>query len=862
MFKYRNLFIKVLSISLSLIILSSAVSFPAFAAVILEQAKYNNILNTDLQGKSSTLQVQPTVNAPLQPQQGNRDKDHKTDAQRKEEYKKNLENDIKNFKANRYIVKYRDEQSIPQFINGDKKNDIGKNYDSSKITAAGIESSKKISGNKNRNYAIVSLKNNLTPNDFLSAMKSAGIDSNIEYVQPDYTMTASATSTDPLYLQQWGLKTISNSPVTIIGAGVSDAWANSQGEGVIVAVLDSGIDITHPDLAGIISSKGVFDFYNYSGNYAYNVSSSFTYSVSSNYSLYYDAWHGTHVSGIIAAQKDNNLGITGVAPKATILPIKIFQGGVAYTSDIINAIAYADSMGAKVINCSWGSRFNNPALEDAISKSSALFVCATGNNLYDTDNYPIYPAAYSTTHNNVISVAAIDQSGKLCRFSNYGPTTVDIAAPGRNILSTWINNDYQSIDGTSMSAAFVSGAAALVFAKGTYTTADAVKARLISSADSVTGLQDKIKGGKILDCAYATGNQAAANSNSINVIDNQTLPVIIPNTSFVVDSYQQSNAENYVVSMHSMPTGRQLFQTVVLNGNIYAIGGIVSGAYTSTVVVYDPISDSWSSAASMNTARSNFGAVVYDGKIYVMGGKNLSGNLDSIESYDPATNTWTVLSSKLPQALYDFSATLIPDTSMVYIIGGRNGDGSTGYDILNTVYDYNFSTATWTTHSSLSLGISSHSAFYYNGKIYIEGGLSTSYIPAKSFNEYQYTISNGTTSPSVLYRGSPGVSTNDRYISAETSGIMQSSLLVDNTTTEGFYVSVSQMISPRDKCGIALVNGKVYFIGGSTSSDKVEMMDLGWQQKASLPTPISNYKSVSNGREDIRNGWFATGKWG
>jgi subtilisin family serine protease len=267
---------------------------------------------------------------------------------------------------------------------------------------------------------------------------------------------------------------------------------NSLGNGVVVAVLDSGIDTAQSDLADCfftnsneIANSGIDDDDN---GYVDDICGwdFFDNDDSINdIAGYNDQWHGTHIAGIIAAVKDNNIGIAGVAPESIILPLKIFENGIAYTSDIINAISYAESMGAEIINCSWSSRFNNPALEDAISNSDALFVCAAGNNLYNLDNYPVYPAAYSTTHNNVISVAAIDQSGKLCRFSNYGQNTIDIAAPGQGIVSTWINGEYQSVDGTSMSAAYVSGAAALVFSDGIFSNAGAVKERLISAADTV-----------------------------------------------------------------------------------------------------------------------------------------------------------------------------------------------------------------------------------------------------------------------------------------------------------------------------------------------------------------------------------------
>ena len=737
-----------------------------------------------------------------------------------------------------------------------KGNDENKpDLDSEKITSAGIESSKVLEVQDSNEFALIETNGLMNTEDFVSAMRIAGLDSNIEYIQPDYEMTVSS---DPLLEQQWGLNSTETSGTEItVGADVTDAWAYSTGDGVIVAVLDSGIDISHSDLENSIyvnsqeiPNNGVDDDNNgyiddiYGWDF-FNADNSVN-----DVASYYDQWHGTHVAGIIAAEKDNDIGIAGVAPEAKILPVKIFEGGVAYTSQIIDAIAYAESMGAKIINCSWGSRYENQALEETIASSSALFVCATGNNLYNMDNYPVYPAAYSTTHDNVISVAAVDESGLLCRFSNYGENSVDIAAPGAGILSTWINEKYQSIDGTSMSAAYVSGAAALVFSKGTYDTASTVKERLIEAADTITGLEDKIIDGKKLDCAYAVSDATVANTNIIDIPDNEALPVIIPNTAPSEDDYELSGAENYVSYKASLNTARQGLQVVTLDGKIYAIGGQTeaSSGYTNIVEVYDPETDTWSSAASMNYARSYFGAVVYDGKIYVMGGLyGTSSYRNNMEVYDPSTDAWTTLGATLPIAMYGFSATLIPDTSQIYVVGGRNDFAQ------NSVYEFDISTSTWTTKTSLSVGISNHVAFYYDGKIYIEGGRSSSISHA----EYQYIISSGTTTGAVSARSymlnAAGVLTNDRFIaiggnsSNYSTQIMHSSLLVENTAGTSYYVSISHMLTARTGLGAALLDGKVYMIGGQNSNgvlSTVEMLDLGWQEKADLPEPITNYEAV------------------
>ena len=875
MFKYIKTLKKIVAYVLSIIILSGAVSLPAVAKTLTEQATYNNILNTDSQNKESSIEVEQLINETGATGNKNSNNDM-TDKQQQELYQQETDKEIQTLESDRFIVKYSNEKSVPQFGDGSEKThnqeekdevttlDInGPDVNSEKIMSAGIESSEILEVKDSDEFAVVETNEPMNKDSFKKAMETAGLDKNIEYIQPDYEMIVSS---DPLLDQQWGLNSTQVSEtVTTVGADVFDAWLYSTGDGVIVAVMDTGIDVSHTDLANSIytnsqeiPNNGIDDDANgyiddvYGWDF-YNDDNSVN---DSNW--YYDQWHGTHVAGIIAAERDNDTGVAGVAPYAEILPIKIFQGGTAFTSDIIEAIAYAESTGADIVNCSWGSRYQNQALEDAVSASNMLFICATGNDLYNMDNYPVYPAAYSTEYDNVISVAAIDESGLLCRFSNYGQNSVDIAAPGKGILSTWINEEYQSIDGTSMSAAFVSGAAAMIYSKGAYDTAATVKERLIDSADTVTGLEDKIIDGKKLNCAYAVSDEIEANSNIIDIPDYEELPVNIPNTAPSEDDYEQYGAENYVSYKAPMSTARFGIQTVTINGKIYAIGGQTAeySGYTNVMEVYDPKTDTWTSAAPMNESRSYFGAVVYDGKIYVMGGL---GGSDTMEVYDPNLDTWTLMTTSMPVSTYGFSVTLIPETSRVVVIGG----GSYG----SRVYEYDIEYDTWTQKPSLSFRIFEHVAFFHDGKIYIEGGLKAfNNIRYNSYYEYQYDITTGTLSTAVkarsAYADAAGVLTNERFIGIGgydrytaihddmwSANIIHSSLDVENTSTSSYYVTANHMQMSRSGLGAVLLDGKVYMIGGINNYgvlDSVEVMDLGWDEKAAPPASLKDYEVVEH----------------
>ena len=692
--------------------------------------------------------------------------------------------------------------------------------------------------------------------EFAQAMRTAGLGSGIEYIQPDYPMAMSANaihnelrlayrnSLYPLQIAHHGQPERSPlrpnpatqpehstllSPLSTLNSSLSAP--------VIVAILDTGFDTSHPELAGRIYADPItgasgWDFVNNDGS----VNDPETYT---------DQWHGTHIAGIIAEQ----------APEARILPLKVFEGGYAYTSDIISAIAYAESMGAQVINCSWGSRFDNPALREAIENGSSLFIASTGNNLYNLDDYPVYPAAYSMELDNVISVASVDETMKLSRFSNYGANTVDIAVYGENIESAWLEGAYQSISGTSMSAAAVSAAAALVLAQhGSYTAAE-TRQRIIHSADTVTGLGDKVINGRLLNAEYAISGATGPNLKIIDVPDDELLPVVIPNGEPEDDGYELYGAENYVTHREPMATARHGLQAVALGGNIYAIGGQTSesAGYTNSVERYDPVTDTWTPVSGMNAARSYFAAVVYDGLIYAMGGEGSSGSLSSIERYDPANDTWTTLAAALPVAMRSFTATLIPGTSSVYIIGGY----ATVNNPRNSVYEYDIALGTVTVRPNLSVPISNHVAFYYDGMVWLQGGLSTN--GSHSPYEYKYSLVSNITSNPVNARvhtaDATGILTNVRFISIggrwhsnNTSDMMHSLLTTEHILGRGSYWIKSHLITARRGHSSVLHNGKVYTIGGLSNFgvlSTVEEMDLGREDRAMPPAVLKDFGTVS-----------------
>ncbi|MGL6194543.1 MAG: S8 family serine peptidase, partial [Thermoguttaceae bacterium] len=289
----------------------------------------------------------------------------------------------------------------------------------------------------------------------------------------------------------------------------SAAWGVSDGTGTIVAVLDSGVDINHPDLKNNIwrnSNPGAYGYANDINGYNF---------YSNNNNVADDHSHGTHVAGTIAAVANNGIGIAGVAPKTQILPLKFLNSnGNGFSSDATRAINYVVSLknagnNIVAINCSFASDSYSSTLDAAIQKAGkagVVVVAAAGNDARNIDTSPIYPASINAT--NVITVAATDSGGNLASYSNYGVKTVDVAAPGSNIYSTMPGGGYGTKSGTSMATPLVSGMVALIAATNPKLTPEQIKSVIASSATTNSGLATKVATGGIVNVATAVGSLA------------------------------------------------------------------------------------------------------------------------------------------------------------------------------------------------------------------------------------------------------------------------------------------------------------------------------------------------------------------
>ncbi len=322
----------------------------------------------------------------------------------------------------------------------------------------------------------------VTGSDIPSIAKSLSVDSRVVWAEPDYLArpagNTQATPNDPLFASQWGL--------TIINA--EDAWdVNTGNSTVVIAMLDSGIQLDHPDLAdkmwvnpGEIPSNGIDD-----DNNGYIDDVQGWNFVSDNNDPGDDNGHGTQVAGAAAAATDNATGIAGTCWGCRLMPVKVMSaGGVANYSDIAAGTLYAAVKGADVINISLGGYSNSHALEEAVQAAvnsyGAIVIAGAGND--DTTNR-FYPAAYD----EVMAVAGTDQNDIKSEISNYGDW-VELSAPAVDIMTTYMGGDYGPAEGTSFSAPFVSGVAGLLISQHPEWSQTLVWSQLTHTTDTLDGL--------------------------------------------------------------------------------------------------------------------------------------------------------------------------------------------------------------------------------------------------------------------------------------------------------------------------------------------------------------------------------------
>ena len=397
----------------------------------------------------------------------------------------------------------------------------GKSYKEGELLVkfkAGVTAADSLKAHKSTSAALVK-KIKLVPGlEHVTLPKSQSVsnaveqymsDPNVEYAEPNYLVHIDSTIPNDIYFdRQWSLRNIG-----IIGDGTpgadiqaTDAWDISTGSSnIVIAVVDTGIDYNHADLVGNIwtnpdeiANNGIDDDLNglvddWRGWDFYN----------NDNDPFDDHGHGTHVAGTIGAVGNNSEGVAGLMWKVQLMPLKFLsEEGAGTTADSINAIDYAVENGAKIMNASYGGSFYSQAEADAINAANnagVLLVAAAGNSSANNDINPHYPASYNLP--NIISVAATDQNDMRISFSNFGPQSVDVAAPGVYIFSTtpmWWNDypGYGSLEffaGTSMAAPHVSGLAGLLYSYYSHFNYLQIRGTVLRYVDVLPSLQGWIQ---------------------------------------------------------------------------------------------------------------------------------------------------------------------------------------------------------------------------------------------------------------------------------------------------------------------------------------------------------------------------------
>jgi len=327
----------------------------------------------------------------------------------------------------------------------------------------------------------------------------------VEYAEPNYIIRAVLTPNDPYFSSQWGLTKI----------GAPQAWdVTTGGSDLIIAIVDSGIDLDHPDLSGKIILG-----YDY---------------VNEDWDPDDDFGHGTHVAGIAAAWTNNGKGVAGVSWGARLMALKALDAdGSGGYADVASAVIYAADHGAQVINLSLGGDYDSQALHDAViyaHDAGCVVVAATVNS----GGAVLYPAKYA----EALAVAATDSNDMWAGFSNYGPE-VDVAAPGVSIYSTYLGGGYTYKSGTSMAAPHVAGLAALVWSAYPSYTNDQVEGRIeMAAVDLGSPGWDPYYGHGRIDAqaALCAPELGASPQSVVFLADADTDPIPSPQTLSVLNT--------------------------------------------------------------------------------------------------------------------------------------------------------------------------------------------------------------------------------------------------------------------------------------------------------------------------------------
>ncbi|VAX04940.1 Serine protease, subtilase family [hydrothermal vent metagenome] len=490
----------------------------------------------------------------------------------------------------------------------------------------------------------------------------------IEFVEYNYEIRTLVTPNDPHFDSLWGLhNTQQTGGVFDADIDASEAWDSNTGDAnIIIAVIDTGVDYGHEDLAGNMwKNPGEIagNLIDDDGNGYVDDVHGYDFS-NTDSDPFDDHGHGTHVSGTIAGVGNNGIGVVGVNWNAKIMAVKFLgAGGGGYVSDAIDGVIYAVNNGAKILNNSWGGGGFSQALLEVIyaaNDAGVLFVTAAGNKGRNNDIRPYYPSSYVAP--NMISVAATDHNDQLAVFSSYGASTVHLGAPGVKTLSTvptgscpmCSRNGYREAKGTSMATPHVSGAAALLLDRMPMLSIGGIKSRLMNSTDQISALSGvTISGGRLniaAALAYKPNISVTIAPLSQSVLPGETATYTVTITSLgntteqislSLDSLDIGITASLADTRLTPPIGGSITTTLTVT----AASNIARGYFFVQIQAADDIGQIFSStAATLRVLRPDVDISISPSKQEVSPGGSTTYDVvfTSIDGFSSAFNISTV----------------------------------------------------------------------------------------------------------------------------------------------------------------------------------------------------------------------------
>jgi subtilisin family serine protease len=520
--------------------------------------------------------------------------------------------------------------------------------ESEKINLHGKHGSTRIKNFKSLGIEHVKLKKDKSVEDAFSDYLA---DSNVEYAEPNYHIEADIIPNDPYFTNYlWNLRNVGQTGGTSnADVNAPEAWDIETGDSsVVVAVIDTGIDYNHRDLAANIwlnsaesnGQTGVDDDGNGYVDDIYGIDT-----VNHDSDPLDDRVHGTHVAGTIGAVGNNGVGVVGINWNVKLMACKFLgvQGG--YISGAIECLDYVKNMkdrGVNIVatNNSWGASGYSQALYDAINNQQGiLFITSAGNRSKDIDYVPHLPASYSLP--NLLTVAATDHNDDKSLFSNYGKVSVHVAAPGEEIRSTFPNDKYGLMSGTSMAAPHVTGLAALIKAQDLSRDWKSIKNLILIGGRQLPLLESITVTGKRIDL---NGSLTCDNLSELSVLPLSTSPQVGIPVDISVLSVNCEFPEGPVIATSSVGGSMELFDDGI-ESDMIAGDGIFTGTWTP------------SSANEILTITSPAGSKTIDMFLNIETSMLIEGLVNDNYEFNLRASggvppyTWSISSGTLPAGL-------------------------------------------------------------------------------------------------------------------------------------------------------------------------------------------------------------------